>query len=114
MTRPTLRLVGGRDVSPAQDPTYDPADGFPSALSPELLGELLRSVPEEVAADALASFAPAVLARVVDKALMGILLARSDAGEHMVNGVLVAQALGQLCDRLQGTRRARFGTDGAP
>lgn len=113
MTRPTLRLVGGRDVSPAQDPTYDPADGFPSALSPELLGELLRSVPEEVAADALASFAPAVLARVVDKALMKVLLAR-EATEHLENGVLVAQALGQLCDRLSGSRRARLGTDGAP
>lgn len=106
----TLRLVGGRDVpSPAPDPT----DLFPSVLSADLLGELLRAVPEDVAADALATMPPAVLARVVDNALMRLLLARSDAGEHMVNGVLVAQALGQLCDRLSGSRRARLGTDGA-
>lgn len=104
----TLRLVGGRDA-PSAAP--DPTDLFPSALSPELLGELLAAVPENVAADALASLGPTALARVVDKALMQLLLARG-AGEHLEHGVLVARALGQFCDGLP-SRRARLGTDGA-
>ena len=110
----TLRLVGGRDVpSPAPDPTYDPTDEFPSVLSPELLGELLQAVPEEVAADALASLAPAVLARVVDKALIRVILA-GEATDYLEVGIRVAQDFGELCDRLPGARRARLGTDGAP
>jgi hypothetical protein len=105
----TLRLVGGRDVpSSAADPAHDPTDLFPSPLSPDLLG----AVPEAVAAQALASLTPAALARMVDGALTQILL-RLDAGEHVENAVLVASALGQLCDRLTARGVARRSKDGA-
>lgn len=99
----TLRLVGGRDALP---PATDPTDLFPSPLSPELLGECLRSVSLEVLADALATLRPESFARVVDMALMRRLI-ELEAGAHLEHAVLTARALGQLCDELGTLARAR-------
>lgn len=72
-------------------------------LTPALLAEALAALPEEQLAGALAALDPRVLGRVVDKTLMQLLIAR-DAGAHLEHAVLVARAVGQLCDVLGAVR----------